>query len=878
METKYNPKNIETKWYNYWMKHNFFHSEPNDKKPYTILIPPPNVTGILHMGHMLNNTLQDVLIRRARLLGFNACWIPGTDHASIATEAKVIKKLKLEGVDKQDLSRNDFLKHAWDWTDKHGGIILEQLKRLGASCDWGRVKFTMDHDMSESVTASFVELYNKGYIYRGKKMINWDPEAQTAVSDEEVIYKEQDSKLYYVDYHLLDSHNVITIATTRPETILGDTGICVNPNDKRYTNLIGKVAIVPLINRKIPIIADDYIDIEFGTGALKVTPAHDINDYLIGEKNHLDTISVIDKNGCMHANAQLYVGEDRFLVRKKIIQDIELIGQLNKVDIIKNKVGFSERTDAIIEPRLSNQWFMKMDKIASPALQNVINNKINFYPKKFKNVYKHWMENIRDWCLSRQLWWGHRIPAFYYHDGQYVVAKNIDKALLIAKKCSGDHSLTLSDIKQDEDVLDTWFSSWLWPISVFDGIRNPDNSDFQYYYPTNDLVTGHDILFFWVARMIMAGYEFNGTYPFKNVYFTGMVRDQKRRKMSKSLGNSPDPIELINKYGADGVRSGMLFSSPAGNDLLFDESLCEQGRNFSNKIWNAFRLITSWQSKQVTQSTISKEVVVWFENKISEDIERINQFFLEFRISDALMVIYKLFWNEFCGYYLELIKPSNKIIDFKTKEKTLYFFETLLIVLHPFMPFITEDIWQKITKRKEGDTISFSAWPNILVKKIDHKKITDFNHLFKVIAAIRNIRKEKSISFKEPLSLFVDNKGVLLFKEILQKTCNLDKVDFSEHEDINVFPFLVDKNRYFIPLTFHIDPSTEIKRINQEISYLNGFLKSINKKLGNEKFLTNAPKNIIIIEEKKREDTMAKLTSLKEQLNSFDGSNNLHSK
>tara|TARA_B100001250_G_scaffold365668_1_gene346501 strand:+ start:10712 stop:13351 length:2640 start_codon:yes stop_codon:yes gene_type:complete len=878
METKYNPKDIESKWYAYWMKHNFFHSEPNDQQAYTILIPPPNVTGILHMGHMLNNTIQDILIRRARLLGFNACWIPGTDHASIATEAKVMKKLKSEGIDKKDLSRDEFLKHAWNWTDKHGGIILEQLKRLGASCDWSRVKFTMDQDMSDSVIASFVELYNKGYIYRGKKMINWDPEAQTAVSDEEVIYKEQDSQLYYVDYHLVNSSDIITIATTRPETILGDTAICVNPNDARYSHLIGKTAFVPLINREIPIIADDYIDIEFGTGALKVTPAHDINDYLIGEKNDLEIISVIDKNGCMHPNAKLYIGEDRFLVREKIIKDIKLIGQLHKVESIKNKVGFSERTDAIIEPRLSNQWFMKMEKLASPALKNVINNNIHFYPNKFKNVYKHWMENIRDWCLSRQLWWGHRIPAFYYNDSDYVVAKNIEEALILAKLKSGNNTLLLSDLKQDKDVLDTWFSSWLWPISVFDGIRNPNNIDFQYYYPTNDLVTGHDILFFWVARMIIAGYEFKDAPPFKHVYFTGMVRDQKRRKMSKSLGNSPDPIELINKYGADGVRSGMLFSSPAGNDLLFDENLCEQGRNFSNKIWNAFRLINSWKSKNIDQTNMNKEVVVWFENKMSQDIQQINKFFLEFRISDALMVMYKLFWNDFCGSYLEIIKPLDKIMDMHTQEKTLYFFEKMLIILHPFMPFITEDIWQKIKSRDDGKSISFCVWPNQLINHIDKKKIDEFNHLFKVIGAIRKIRKDKNISFKEKISLFVEKNELLFFKNILQKTCNLEKVNVFESQTVGMFPFLVDKNRYFIPLTFDVDPSIEIRKIEQEISYLNGFLKSINRKLSNDKFISNAPEKIIIIEQKKKEDTIVKLASLKKQLKTFDGSKNIYSK
>ena len=878
MQTKYNPKHIESKWYGYWLENQFFHSVPNQQDPYTIVIPPPNVTGILHMGHMLNNTIQDVLIRRARLLGFNACWIPGTDHASIATEAQVIKKLNAKGIDKKKLSRQEFVQHAWSWTDKHGGIILEQLKRLGASCDWDRVKFTMDDDMSESVIESFINLYNKGFIYRGKKMINWDPKAQTAISDEEVIYKEQQSKLYYVSYKLSDANAFITIATTRPETILGDTAICVNPNDKRYKSLIGKNAIVPLIDRVIPIISDDYIDPEFGTGALKVTPAHDINDYVIGEKNNLDIISVIDKNGCMSTDAELYVGEDRFVVRDKIINDIQMIGQFNKVEVIDNKVGFSERTDVIIEPRLSSQWFMKMDKLSKPALENVLNDRVSFYPKKFKNVYKHWMENIRDWCLSRQLWWGHRIPAYYYNQSDYVVAKDIDHALALAQEKSGDKTLSFSDLQQDEDVLDTWFSSWVWPLSVFDGIRNPNGLDFKYYYPTNDLVTGHDILFFWVARMIMAGYEFNSHPPFKNVYFTGMVRDQKRRKMSKSLGNSPDPIDLINKYGADGVRSGMLFSSPAGNDLLFDENLCEQGRNFSNKIWNAFRLIDSWDSKKISQNHVAKDTVVWFENKFSLDLERVNTFFSEFRISDALMVLYKLFWNDFCGHYLEIIKPANKIIDVETKEKTIDFLEKLLILLHPFMPFITEEIWQKINIEKANKTISFCQWPKPFFEQINTNKIEEFNHLFKVIASIRNIRKDKHIPFKESLSLFVDNEKVLLLKDILKKTCNLDVVDVFENQYDNIFPFLVDKNKYFIPLTFNIDPIVEIQRIEEEINYFNGFLKSVTRKLSNDNFLANAPKQIILMEQKKKKDTLLKLDSLKKQLNSFDGPNNIQPK
>ena len=872
MDTKYNPQNIESKWYEYWLKNKIFHSEPNDQLPYTIVIPPPNVTGVLHMGHMLNNTIQDILIRRARLLGFNACWVPGTDHASIATEAKVISKLKEEGVNKHDLSRDQFLTHAWSWTDKHGGIILEQLKRLGASCDWDRVKFTMDNDMSESVNDVFVALYQKGLIYRGKKMINWDPDAQTAVSDEEVIYREQESKLYYVDYKLVNSHSVITVATTRPETILGDTAICVHPHDERYLGLIGKTVLVPLINREIPIISDKYIEQDFGTGALKVTPAHDINDYLIGEKNNLEIISVIDKNGCMHPNAQLYIGEDRFLVREKIIHDIQNINQLNKIEVIKNKVGFSERTNAVIEPRISSQWFMKMKNLAEPALENVINKNIKFYPEKFQNTYKHWMVNIRDWCLSRQLWWGHRIPAFYYDSSNYVVAKNQEDALVVAKVQSGNDKLTLSDLKQDEDVLDTWFSSWIWPISVFDGIRKPNNAEFNYYYPTNDLVTGHDILFFWVARMIMAGYETSNLPPFKNVYFTGMVRDAQRRKMSKSLGNSPDPIKLIDKYGSDGVRSGMLFSSPAGNDLLFDENLCEQGRNFSNKIWNAYRLVESWEVLGTDPNSINRDLMCWFENKFEQDVCKLNKLFQEFRISECLMLLYKLIWNDFCGAYLEIIKPADKMIDSTTKEQTIYFFEQLMILLHPFMPFITEEVWQNIKNRAIGESISLEKWPESNGVDNNIAILSRFEHLFQLIAAIRKIRQEKNISFKEQLVLLVEDNAILVSQEILKKTCNLEKVDLYNNPQVSLFPFLVGKSRYFMPLTFTVDRSKEIERINDQIDYLNGFLKSIEKKLSNTNFINNAPENVVKIEEKKKEDTIVKLKSLKKELSTFNES------
>ena len=872
MDSKYNPKDIELKWYSYWMENNFFHSEPNEQKPYTILIPPPNVTGVLHMGHMLNNTIQDVLIRRARLLGFNACWVPGTDHASIATEAKVMKKLKDDGVDKNNLSREQFLEHAWKWTEKHGGIILKQLKRLGVSCDWDRLKFTMDSDMSESVIKTFVRLYDKGLIYRGNKMVNWDPKAKTAISDEEVIYKEQNSDLYYIDYKIPDSVSVITVATTRPETILGDTAICVNPNDKRYKKIIGQKVVVPLINREIPIITDNYIDPEFGTGALKVTPAHDINDYLIGQKNNLEIISVIDEDGLIHKNGQLYIGEDRFIVRKKIIKDIDELGQLNKIDSIKNKVGFSERTDAVIEPRLSTQWFMKMEKLAQPALKGVVNKSINFYPKKTISTYKYWMENIRDWCLSRQLWWGHQIPVYYYNDTDYVVAENKLKALSIAQEKSNNYNLKLSDLIQDEDVLDTWFSSWLWPLSVFDGIRNPDNLDFKYYYATDDLVTGPDILFFWVARMIMAGYEFENAAPFKNVYFTGIVRDKKRRKMSKSLGNSPDPIKLIDTYGADGVRTAMLFASPAGNDLLFDESLCEQGRNFSNKIWNAFRLVDSWSVVDNDCTVIEKSAIRWFSHKLRLELKKLDKLFLEFRISDCLMTLYKLIWDDFCSSYLELIKPTDKSISSFTKDQTIEFFSTLLTCLHPFMPFVTEEIWQNLEEREKGQSISFAKWPEIDFESIDQNMLLEFDHLFKVVAGIRKIRKEKNIPFKQSLDLIYEASNSVPLSEVLKKMCNLNQVKLLSDNSDNLFPFLVDIHKYYIPIVFKVDSETEIKNINEKITYLHGFLNSIDKKLGNESFVKNAPKKVIEIELKKKNDTVNKLKSLKEQLNSFNES------
>ena len=868
MDTKYNPKNIEEKWYDYWLNNNFFRSIPDKRTPYTILIPPPNVTGVLHMGHMLNNTIQDILIRRARLLGLNACWIPGTDHASIATEAKVLKKLKDEGIDKSMLSREEFLHHAWEWTDKHGGIILEQLKRLGVSCDWSRLKFTMDPDMSSSVTKVFIDLYNKGFIYRGYKMINWDPKAKTAISDEEVIYKEQDSNLYYIDYKIKNSKEVITIATTRPETILGDTAVCVHPEDVRYQHIIGKKVLVPLINREIPIVSDNYIDPEFGTGVLKVTPAHDINDYMIGEKYGLELISVIDESGLISSNGQLYVGEDRFVVRKKIINDIKNLQQLNRVEIIKNKVGFSERTDVVVEPRLSNQWFMKMDKMAKPALDNVLNGNINFYPSKIINSYKYWMENIRDWCLSRQLWWGHRIPVFYYGNSNFVVAENKKEALLIAQKESENKNLTLSDLKQDQDVLDTWFSSWLWPLSVLDGIRDPKNKDFQYYYPTNDLVTGPDILFFWVARMIMAGYELQNNLPFKNVYFTGIVRDHKRRKMSKSLGNSPDPIELIDKYGADGVRSAMLFTSPAGNDLLFDEMLCEQGRNFSNKIWNAFRLIKSWKDVKKEMSSVEKTTIDWFDSVFMLKLNHLDKLFKEFKISECLMLLYKLIWDDFCGSYLEIIKPIDKTISNKTYDKTIFFFNQLLICLHPFMPFITEEIWSHLNK--DITSISFSKWPTSNTELIDENILSDFIHLFEVVASIRKIRIDQKIPFKTSLEFFFEKKHNIKFQQILKKMCNLSSIQLIEEEETHqYFSFLVDVHKYYIPKSFSLDLRVEIKKVEDSIDYLTGFLFSIEKKINNQNFISNAPDQVIQMELKKQSDTKNKLASLKQQLKQF---------
>lgn len=871
---KYSPQQIESKWYNYWMEKGFFRSVPDDREPYTIVIPPPNVTGVLHMGHMLNNTIQDVLIRRARMHGKNACWVPGTDHASIATEAKVVAMLKDKGIEKKDLTREEFLKYAWEWKEKYGGIILEQLKKLGASCDWQRTRFTMEDDLSDAVINVFIDLYKKGHIYRGVRMINWDPKGLTAISDEEVIYKEVNSKLVYVKYKIEGSEkDFITIATTRPETILGDTAVCVHPNDSRYQHLKGKKAIVPIVNRAVPIIFDEYIDMEFGTGALKVTPAHDINDYNLGIKHKLPIIDTLNPDGTISEVAGFYVGQDRFAVRKQIVKDLEALGQIEKIEDIKNKVGFSERTDAVIEPRLSMQWFLKMDKISKPALENVLNGNIKLIPEKFINTYKHWMENVHDWCISRQLWWGQRIPAWYAPDGSFVVAKTAEEAIKEFNVQTPNFKYTINDIKQDEDVLDTWFSSWLWPISVFDGFKNPDNPDIKYYYPTNDLVTAPEILFFWVARMIIAGYEYRNEKPFSNVYLTGIVRDKLGRKMSKSLGNSPDPLELIDKYGADGVRVGMLLCSPAGNDLPFDESLCEQGRNFANKIWNAFRLVKSWEiDDSKTPSEASKIAVKWFEAKFNEQLEIINDNYSKYRISEALMTTYKLVWDDFCSWYLEIIKPDYiegkaQAIDRETYDKTIFFFENLLKILHPFMPFITEEIWHLIKQRNENECIIISKWPNI--ENYDKNILEKFDTLIQLVAAVRNFRNQKGISPKEKLEIFQYSHKEVNYSEIdpiAIKLCNLSKYGYTNSKLDGAYTFLIKTMEFFIPLNGNIDKAAEIERLNKELEYNKGFLESVLKKLNNEKFISSAPQKVIEIERKKQADAEAKIKAIEEQL------------
>jgi valyl-tRNA synthetase len=870
---QYSPAQTENKWYSYWMEKGYFNSIPDEREAYTITIPPPNVTGVLHIGHMLNNTIQDVLVRRARMQGKNACWLPGTDHASIATEAKVVAKLKEEGIDKKNLSRDEFLNYAWEWKEKHGGIILEQLKKLGASLDWDRTAFTMDPALSESVIKVFIDLYNKGLIYRGVRMVNWDPKALTALSDEEVIYKELNSKFYYLRYKIEGTNDeYVTIATTRPETILGDTALCVHPDDERYTHLKGKKALVPLINRPIPIIFDEYVEREFGTGALKVTPAHDINDYNLGIKHHLPGIDIFNDNGTLNEKAEIYIGEDRFTVRRKISLELEEKGHLVKTEEIINKVGYSERTDEVIEPKLSMQWFLKMDQMAKPALDVVMNDTIKLYPARMKNIYRHWMENVRDWCISRQLWWGHRIPAYYLPDGQFIVAETADDALKTARE-KFDPGLTASDMKQDEDVLDTWFSSWLWPISVFDGIRNPDNPDIRYYYPTNDMVTGPDILFFWIARMIMAGLEYRKDIPFKNVYLHGIVRDKLGRKMSKSLGNSPDPLKLIDKYGADGVRTGMLFSAPAGNDLLFDEAQCEQGRNFCNKIWNAYRLTNGWEiDSTLIQPASSKVAVEWFNSNFNKTLAVIEDHFSKYRIADALMAVYKLIWDDFCSWYLEMVKPAyQKPIDKHTYDQTIEIFEKLLKVLHPFMPFITEEIFQYLRKEGSPESIMIAAMPK--PETYNESMLLKFEFATQVIMSIRTMRQEKNISNKESIDLLIrknnDDKPDLTFDDLVVKLCNLGKIEYIDNKPEGAFNFIIKTTEFYVPVKDNIDISSEIARLEQDLEYQQGFLNSVLKKLGNERFVNNAPVHVIESERKKQADAEARIKVIGEQLQSL---------
>ena len=874
--SQYDASKVESKWYNYWTKNNYFHSEVDKREPYTIVIPPPNVTGILHMGHMLNNTIQDVLIRRARLLGKNACWVPGTDHASIATEAKVVAKLKEQGIDKNDLSREEFLKHAFEWKDKYGGIILEQLKKLGASCDWERTKFTMDDDMSEAVIKVFVDLYNKGYIYRGYRMVNWDPEAKTTLSDEEVIYEERQGNLYYLQYDIVGSDEKVIIATTRPETILGDTAICINPTDERFKYLKGKKAIVPLCNREIPIIEDEYVDIEFGTGCLKVTPAHDENDKALGEKHNLDVIDIFNADATLNSFGLNYQGKDRFVVRKEIAKELEEKGYLVKIEQHTNKVGTSERTKAVIEPRLSDQWFLKMEGLAKPALEVVLgkDKEVKLFPKKFENTYRHWMENIRDWNISRQLWWGQQIPAFYYGDGKedFVVAETIEEALKLAKEKTSNFELQTSDLKQDPDVLDTWFSSWLWPMSVFDGIRNPENEEIKYYYPTNDLVTGPDILFFWVARMIIAGYEFKDQRPFENVYLTGLVRDKQRRKMSKSLGNSPDALKLIEDYSADGVRVGLLLSSAAGNDLLFDEALCQQGRGLGNKIWSAFYLTTLWEvSENIQQPEHSKLAVEWYMSKFQKTLIEIEDHYSKYRLSDALMAIYKLIYDDFCGLFLEIVKPAyQQSIDTKTYKEIITIFEDNLKILHPFMPFITEEIWQSISDRTVEEALIISEYP--VQTLFDSELIANMEIASDVISGIRTIRKNKNIAFKDAIELLVINNENFSnnLDSIIQKLVNASTINYV-NKKVDGASFRVKSNEYFIPISLdNINVDEEIKKLTEELNYTEGFLKSVQKKLANERFVNNAPQQVVASERKKEADALAKMETLKTSLASLN--------
>ncbi|WP_278561393.1 valine--tRNA ligase [Phocaeicola plebeius] len=885
LASKYNPADVEGKWYQYWLDHKLFSSKPDGREPYTVVIPPPNVTGVLHMGHMLNNTIQDILVRRARMMGKNACWVPGTDHASIATEAKVVNRLAQQGIKKTDLTREEFLKHAWAWTEEHGGIILKQLRKLGASCDWDRTAFTMDETRSKSVIKVFVDLYNKGLIYRGVRMVNWDPKALTALSDEEVIYKEEHSKLYYLRYYVADDNmsgetgaegeivhrdaqgrRYAVVATTRPETIMGDTAMCINPADPKNQWLKGKKVIVPLVGRVIPVIEDSYVDIEFGTGCLKVTPAHDVNDYMLGEKYNLPSIDIFNDNGTLSEAAGLYVGMDRFDVRAQIEKDLDAAELLEKVEAYTNKVGFSERTNVAIEPKLSMQWFLKMQHFADMALPPVMNDELKFYPAKYKNTYRNWLENIKDWCISRQLWWGHRIPAYYLPKGGFVVAETPEQALELAKKKTGDANLKMEDLRQEDDCLDTWFSSWLWPISLFDGINNPGNEEIKYYYPTADLVTGPDIIFFWVARMIMAGYEYMGDMPFRNVYFTGIVRDKIGRKMSKSLGNSPDPLELIEQFGADGVRMGMMLAAPAGNDILFDEALCEQGRNFNNKIWNAFRLVKGWQVADIEQPEYAKLATEWFDSMLAKTAEEVNDLFGKYRLSEALMAVYKLFWDEFSSWYLEMVKPAyGQPIDKVTYEKTLAFFETLLKLLHPFMPFITEELWQHIYDRQPGESIMTQT----LVKDMPYNEalIAQFEAVKEVISGIRTIRLQKNIAQKEALALEVTGENpVAGFGSVIAKLCNLSEIKQVETKSEGAAAFMVGTTEYAVPLGNLINVEEELKKLEADLKYQEGFLQSVMKKLSNEKFVSKAPANVIEMERKKQADAETKIAALKESI------------
>ena len=877
---QFNPKEVEQKWYDYWMKNDYFTSKPDHRTPYTIVIPPPNVTGVLHMGHMLNNTIQDVLIRRARLKGFNACWVPGTDHASIATEAKVVAKLKEEGINKNDLTREEFLKHAWDWTNKYGGTILEQLKQLGCSCDWSRTKFTMDDDMSASVIHSFVDLYNKGLIYRGYRMVNWDPEAKTTLSDEEVIFEERQGKLYYIKYEVVDdthhpssiTHHLV-VATTRPETIFGDTAICINPNDERFAHLKGKKAIVPICGRVVPIIEDDYVDVEFGTGCLKVTPAHDTNDKTLGDKHNLEIIDIFNEDASLNSFGLHYQGKDRFVVREEIAKELESIGALAKTETHLNKVGTSERTKAVIEPRLSDQWFLKMEELVKPAIKAVLeSDDIKLYPNRFNNTYAHWLNNIRDWNISRQLWWGQQIPAYFYGDGKedFVVAENIEKALELAKAKTQNSKLETRDLRQDADALDTWFSSWLWPMAVFGGVLNPENEDFKYYYPTNDLVTGPDILFFWVARMIIAGYEYAGEKPFSNVYLTGLVRDKQGRKMSKSLGNSPEPLGLIEKFGADGVRVGLLLSASAGNDILFDEELCNQGKGFSNKIWNAFKLIKGWEVADIPQPESSKVAIEWYEAKLQQTLLEIEDNFDKYRLSDALMAIYKLVWDDFCSWFLEMIKPGyQQPIDKATFDKAIEMLEANLKLLHPFMPFLTEEIWQHIAERTPEQALIVGEWPK--AKSFDAQLITDFDFATEVISGIRTIRKDKNIPFRDAIALSILNneKASTYFDSVILKLGNVEAIDYVSDKVDGALSYRVKSNEYFIPITGAIDVEAEIIKLTEELKYTQGFLRSVQGKLSNEKFVAGAPEQVIANERKKEADALAKIATLEQSLASL---------